>query len=111
MVVRSAAYLLSFVHCANLVTLCCLTSLKGFRKGKAPLEMIKKIYGEAIEHDALDEIANTLFSFGTNKKIFNSILLVTRLEKWQQDLRLVIESYARQHNIPVRSLAEARLEE
>lgn len=30
------------------------------------------------------EIANTLFSFGTNKKIFNSILLVTRLEKWQQ---------------------------
>ncbi len=33
------------------------------------------------------------------------------LEKWQQDLRLVIESYARQHNIPVRSLAEARLEE
>jgi len=30
------------------------------------------------------EISNTLFSFGTNKKIFNSILLVTRLEKWQQ---------------------------
>ncbi|HZV81084.1 MAG TPA: zinc dependent phospholipase C family protein [Geobacteraceae bacterium] len=29
-------------------------------------------------------IANTLFSFGTNKKIFNSILLVGRLEKWQQ---------------------------
>ncbi|NVN99342.1 MAG: zinc dependent phospholipase C family protein [Geobacteraceae bacterium] len=30
------------------------------------------------------EISNTLFSFGTNKKIFNSILLVSRLEKWQQ---------------------------
>jgi hypothetical protein len=30
------------------------------------------------------EIANTLFSFGTNKKIFNSILIVSRLEKWQQ---------------------------
>jgi zinc dependent phospholipase C len=29
-------------------------------------------------------ISNTLFSFGTNKKIFNSILLVSRLEKWQQ---------------------------
>lgn len=29
-------------------------------------------------------IANTLFSFGTNKKIFNSILLVGRLEQWQQ---------------------------
>ena len=38
------------------------------------------------ENDALlrREIANTLFSFGTNKKIFNSILLVSRLEKWQQ---------------------------
>lgn len=30
------------------------------------------------------EIASTIFSFGTNKKIFNSILIVSRLEKWQQ---------------------------
>ena len=29
-------------------------------------------------------ISNTLFSFGTNKRIFNSILLISRLEKWQQ---------------------------
>lgn len=38
------------------------------------------------ENDALlrREIANTLFSFTTNKRIFNSILLVGRLEKWQQ---------------------------
>ena len=44
--------------------------LKGFRKGKAPLEMIKKIYGEAIEHDALDEIANALFRDAmTDRKI------------------------------------------
>jgi trigger factor len=35
--------------------------LKGFRKGKVPLAMIRKVYGEAIEHDALDEIANSLF--------------------------------------------------
>jgi trigger factor len=35
--------------------------LKGFRKGKAPLEMIKKLYGEAIEHEALDDIANTFY--------------------------------------------------
>jgi trigger factor len=35
--------------------------LKGFRKGKAPLEMIKKVYGEAIEHDALDDIANDAY--------------------------------------------------
>jgi trigger factor len=35
--------------------------LKGFRKGKVPLPMIKQLYGEAIEHDALDDIANTLY--------------------------------------------------
>ena len=35
--------------------------LKGFRKGKVPLPMIKQLYGEAIEHDALDEIANSLY--------------------------------------------------
>jgi hypothetical protein len=38
------------------------------------------------ENDTLlrQQISNTIFSFGTNKKIFNSILLVSRLEKWQQ---------------------------
>ncbi len=36
-------------------------------------------------------IANTLFSFGTNKKIFNSILLVGRLEKWQQLIQTMHE--------------------
>jgi len=35
--------------------------LKGFRKGKAPMDMIKRIYGEAIEHEALDTIANDVF--------------------------------------------------
>lgn len=35
--------------------------LKGFRKGKAPLPMVKKLYGEAIEHEALDDIANTFY--------------------------------------------------
>lgn len=36
-------------------------------------------------------IANTLFSFGTNKKIFNSILLVGRLDKWQQLIQTMNE--------------------
>jgi hypothetical protein len=42
--------------------------------------------GHFEDNDALLRrvIANTLFSFGTNKKIFNSILLVGKLEKWQQ---------------------------
>jgi trigger factor len=35
--------------------------IKGFRKGKVPMGMIKKMYGEAIEQDALDEIANASF--------------------------------------------------
>lgn len=35
--------------------------VRGFRKGKVPLEMIKKLYGEAIENDALDDIANDSF--------------------------------------------------
>jgi hypothetical protein len=34
-------------------------------------------------------ISRTIFSFGTNKKIFNSILLVSRLEKWQQLLQTI----------------------
>jgi hypothetical protein len=33
------------------------------------------------------------------------------LEKWQKELRHVIESYANKHNVPVKSLAGARLEE
>lgn len=35
--------------------------LKGFRKGKVPMEMIKRLYGEVIEQDALDDIANESF--------------------------------------------------
>jgi trigger factor len=35
--------------------------LKGFRKGKAPMEMVKKLYGEAIEHEALDEVATEVY--------------------------------------------------
>lgn len=42
--------------------------LKGFRKGKAPMEMVKKLYGEAIEHEALDDIANTYFNQAMDEK-------------------------------------------
>ena len=37
-------------------------------------------------------LSDTLFSFGTNKRIFNSILLVSRVEKWQQVLQTLSES-------------------
>lgn len=55
-----------------------------------PAEVWKSGHRVALENfrdndDMLrQEIANTIFSFGTNKKIFNSILIVSRLEKWQQ---------------------------
>ncbi|MEO6694644.1 MAG: trigger factor [Ignavibacteria bacterium] len=36
-------------------------TIPGFRKGKAPLNMIKKLYGEGIEYSALEDIANEIF--------------------------------------------------
>jgi hypothetical protein len=41
------------------------------------------------DHKANDKLlrsvlSTTIFSFGTNKRIFNSIMLLSRLEKWQQ---------------------------
>jgi trigger factor len=35
--------------------------LKGFRKGKAPLSLIKKMYGDAIENDAISDLVNHFY--------------------------------------------------
>ena len=35
--------------------------IKGFRKGKAPLNMVKRIYGESIEYDSLNTIASDVY--------------------------------------------------
>ncbi|MDD5361909.1 MAG: trigger factor [Ignavibacteria bacterium] len=47
--------------------------LPGFRKGKAPLSMIKKMYNDAIEYSALEDIANEIFR---NYLIENKIPIV-----------------------------------
>ena len=35
--------------------------LPGFRKGKAPLSMLKKMYGDSFEYEASEKIANSYF--------------------------------------------------
>jgi trigger factor len=35
--------------------------IKGFRKGKAPLDLVKKIHGEAIEYNSLDSVASDMY--------------------------------------------------
>lgn len=42
--------------------------IKGFRKGKAPLDMIKKLYGELIENEYLDKLASELYRQAVQEK-------------------------------------------
>jgi trigger factor len=35
--------------------------IPGFRKGKVPLDMVRKLYWDAVEYSALEEIANEVF--------------------------------------------------
>ncbi len=42
--------------------------LKGFRKGKVPIHMVKRLYGEAIERDSLDSIADDLYQKAMEEK-------------------------------------------
>ena len=35
--------------------------LSGFRKGKVPLSLLKKMYGDALEHEASEKVANNQF--------------------------------------------------
>ena len=42
--------------------------LKGFRKGKVPMPMIKQLYGEAIERESLDDIASDFYRRAMEEK-------------------------------------------
>ena len=47
--------------------------LPGFRKGKVPPSMAKKIYGDALEHEASEKVANTRFWDVAKKNNLNPI--------------------------------------
>lgn len=42
--------------------------IKGFRRGRAPVELIKKLYGEAIEYESLETIAAELYRQAVKEK-------------------------------------------
>ena len=42
--------------------------IRGFRKGKVPMPMVKQLYGEAIEQDALDDIASDVYRKAMEEK-------------------------------------------
>ena len=42
--------------------------MRGFRKGKAPLDMIKKLYGEMIENESLEKLASEFFRDAAKEK-------------------------------------------
>jgi trigger factor len=42
--------------------------IRGFRKGKAPLDLVKKLYGDLIENDSLGHIATELYKHAVTEK-------------------------------------------
>jgi trigger factor len=48
-------------------------TLKGFRKGKAPLTMIRQVYGESIRYTSIDTIANDLYRLAMEERSIRPI--------------------------------------
>ncbi len=47
--------------------------IPGFRKGKVPLPMIKKMYGDALEYEASEKVANARFWKAAEEQNLNPI--------------------------------------
>ena len=47
--------------------------IRGFRKGKAPLDLVKKLYGEMIENESLETVAGELYRQVAKEKELNPI--------------------------------------
>ena len=68
--------------------------IKGFRKGKAPLPMVKRLYGESIEYESLDTVANDLYrkvAEEKNLKVIGEPKLVDINYKRGESLRFKIK--------------------
>jgi len=66
--------------------------LKGFRKGKVPLPMIKKFFGERIEADALEDISGKIFADFIKSDEVHVIgqPSLTNIEKEKEGVKFVI---------------------
>ncbi|MGE5315708.1 MAG: trigger factor [Acidobacteriota bacterium] len=50
-----------------------MIEIKGFRKGKVPLPMVKKLFGEEIEYRAVDDLTNEVFKNELKERNINPI--------------------------------------
>lgn len=68
--------------------------IKGFRKGKAPLELVKKLYGDMIEQETLPTVASQLYRDVIKEKDLKPIgdpVIVDLQYERGQDLRVKIQ--------------------
>ena len=74
--------------------------IRGFRKGKAPIDIVKKLYGDLIENDSLNEIATEFYRQAVKEKELKPIgepVLVDMDYKHGESFRCKIQFDVRPH--------------